>query len=90
MERNKVKHHEVEFLRVPELRKMLAVAPAKRPDLLPLIILVCFGGLRPSEATRLDWSEVGTDYIRLPGKKSKTGYSRQIPMQDNLKRWLAL
>jgi integrase len=46
--------------------------------------------LRPSEAVRLDWVEVGADYIHLPGKKSKTGYSRQIPIQNNLKRWLTL
>jgi integrase len=90
MERHKVKHQEVEFLRAADLRKILVAAPTKRPDLVPLIVLVCFAGLRPSEAVRLDWSEVGADYIRLPGKKSKTGYSRQIPIQDNLKAWLAL
>jgi integrase len=89
MERHKVKHQEVGFLRVADLRKILASAPAKRPDLLPLIVLVCFAGLRPSEAVRLDWCEIGADYIRLPGKKSKTGYSRQIPITQNLKAWLA-
>jgi len=89
MERHKVKHQEVEFLHGPELRKILATAPGKRPDLLPIIVLVCFAGLRPSEAVRLDWSEVGVDYIRLPGKKSKTGYSRQIPIPKNLGIWLA-
>ncbi len=45
--------------------------------------------MRPSEAVRLDWIEVGDDYIRLPGKKSKTGHNRQIPIQENLKLWLA-
>ena len=89
MERHHVKHCEVEFLRVAELRKVLAGVQAKRPDLLPLITLVCFSGLRPSEAVRLEWKEVGEDYIRLPGNKSKTGYSRQIPLQPNLKLWLA-
>ena len=90
MERHKVRHEEVEFLRVQDLRRILTTAPEKRPDLLPLIVLVCFGGLRPSEVVRLDWSEVGVDHIRIPGKKSKTGYSRQIPLPENLKAWLAL
>jgi integrase len=90
MERHKLKYGEVESLRVAALRTILVTVPGKRPDLVPLIALVCFAGLRPSEAVRLNWSEVGTDYIRLPGKKSKTGYSRQIPIQDNLKVWLAL
>ncbi|MCX6922584.1 MAG: site-specific integrase [Verrucomicrobia bacterium] len=89
MERHDVKHGAVESLRVADLRTILVAAQAKRPDFVPLIVLVCFGGLRPSEAVRLDWSEVGTDYIRLPGKKSKTGYNRQIPIQENLKAWLA-
>ena len=89
MERHNIKHQEVEFLHVPELRQILTAAPEKRPDLLPIIVLVCFAGLRPSEAVRLDWAEVSTDYIRLPGGKSKTGYPRQIPVQDNLKAWLA-
>lgn len=89
MEHHEVGHAEVEFLRVGEIRKILAALDVKRPDLLPLVVLVCFGALRPSEAVRLEWREVGTDYIRLPGKKSKTSRSRQIPIQENLKQWLA-
>jgi len=90
MERYDVKHREVEYLRVADLRKILAAAQAKRPDFVPLMVLVCFGALRPSEVLRVDWREVGTERIRLPGTKSKTGYSRQIPIQENLKAWLDL
>jgi hypothetical protein len=90
MERCNVKHGDVDFLHVKELKTILIALPAKRPDLLPLVVLVCFAGLRPSEAVRVEWSEVGEDYIRLPGRKSKTGRSRQIPIQSNLKLWLAL
>jgi integrase len=89
MEKFSVKHGDVDFLRVTDLKKMLARLPEKRPDLVPLVVLVCFSGLRPCEAARLEWNEVGEDYIRLPGKKSKTGYSRQIPIHTNLKLWLA-
>lgn len=90
MERCKIKHGDVKFLRVSELNRILTSLPAKRPDLLPLVTLVCFAGLRPSEAARLEWNEVGDDYIRLPGFKSKTGHPRQIPIRPNLKLWLAL
>lgn len=90
MERCKVKHGDVEFLPVLEMIQILAGLPAKRPDLLPLVVLVCFAGLRPSEAARLEWNEIGDDYIRLPGRKSKTGRSRQIPIQANVKLWLEL
>lgn len=86
MDRRKVQHQEVEYLRVADLKKMLAGVQAERPDLLLLMVLVCFAGLRPSEAVRIDWAEIGVDYIRLPGKKSKTGYSRQISIPNNLKK----
>jgi integrase len=89
MERYDVQRNEIEFLHVADLRRILAALPAKRPDLVPLVVLVCFAGLRPSEAVRLDWNEVGEDYIRLPARKSKTGFGRQIPVQPNLKQWLA-
>ena len=89
MERCDVVHGDVEFLRVNDLKKILVSLPAYRPDLVSLVTLVCFAGLRPSEAVRLDWREIGEEHIRLPGKKSKTGHNRQIPIQPNLKLWLA-
>lgn len=90
MERCDVKQNEVEFLQVSDLRRIVAGLQRKRPDLLPLVVLVCFAGLRPSQAVRLDWQDIGEEYIRLPGSKSKTGFSRQIPIQANLKAWLTL
>lgn len=82
-------HGEVQFLTSAQLRTILTAAEAERPDLLPYLTLVAFAGLRPAEATRLDWSEMKGQYIRLPGSKSKTGRSRQIPIQPNLASWLA-
>ncbi len=89
MERVAVVQREVSFLNVADLKRILTGLQTKRPDLLPLVALVCFAGLRPSEAARLDWNEIGDDYIRLPGSKSKTGRNRQIPIQKNLKAWLS-
>ncbi len=89
MERCEVNHGEVDFLYAKELKIILVALPAKRPELLPLVVLVCFAGLRPSEAVRIrmEWNEVGDEYIRLPGNKSKTEHSRQIPIHPNLKLW---
>lgn len=89
MQRYRVVHSDAEFLHVNQLKLILLALPPKRPDLLPLVVLVCFAGLRPSEAARLEWGEIGEHFIRLPGRKSKTGRNRQIPIQDNLKAWLA-
>ena len=87
MVRHRVEHHEVDFLHVEDLHRIVAALETKRQDLLPLVAFVCFAGLRPSEVARLDLGEVGDDYVRLPGTKSKTGYSRQIPIPQNLKKW---
>jgi len=87
MVRHRVEHHEVDFLHVEDLHRIVAAFETKRQDLLPLVAFVCFAGLRPSEVARLDWEEVGYDYIRLPGTKSKTGNSRQVPIPQNLKMW---
>ena len=53
MERCAVRQAEVDFLRVADLKKILSSLPAKRPDLVPLVVLVCFSGLRPSEAGKM-------------------------------------
>jgi len=63
MERHKVKHREAGFCPVGDLRKILGGASLKRPDMLPLLVLVAFSGLRPSEAIRLDWSETRTAFL---------------------------
>jgi integrase len=88
IDRRSPKHSEIDYLRVGGLRRVLAGLALKRPDLLRIVAVVCFAGLRPSEVARVTWEEVGQDYIRLPGAKSKTGFSRQIPLQQNLKKWL--
>jgi len=55
MVRHRVEHHEVDFLHVEDLHRIVAALETKRPDLLPLVAFVCFAGLRPSEVARLDW-----------------------------------
>ncbi|HEV7923971.1 MAG TPA: site-specific integrase, partial [Verrucomicrobiae bacterium] len=88
MEQHRVGHQEIEFLCVADLRKVLAGVQSKRPDLLMLVALISFAGIRPSECVRLEWQDIGEDYIRLPGRKTKTRYARQVPIQHNLRRWL--
>lgn len=90
MDRHTEVHGEVRFVSSAQLRQILVAAQNRRPDLLPYLALVAFAGLRPAEVKRLDWSEINGAYIRLPGTKSKTGRSRQIPIQPNLAAWLEL
>jgi len=64
-----------------------------RQDLVPYLVLSAFGGLRPSEARRLDWSDIHWDgkdkHIEIHATVArKTLRDRFVPLQPNLKAWL--
>jgi integrase len=76
-----------EILTPEELFKLLAAAPF---ELLPVLAIQAFTGLRTEEAMRLDWSEVDQvrGYITVSAKKAKTARHRLIPMANNLVKYL--
>lgn len=55
----------------------------------PFLAIAAFAGLRTAEVERLDWSDVGTQYIKVRGSNSKTGAHRLVEIQPNLQAWLA-
>ena len=62
-------------------------------DAAPAVAVLLFAGVRPAELERLTWDDVRWDHgdhgsIRISGLKSKTGATRFIPMEANLKAWL--
>lgn len=70
-----------------EIRVILDSAPA---ELLPVIALGAFAGLRPEEIRRLDWKAV--DFLRkridIAADVSKTAANRYVPMSDTLIAWI--
>lgn len=58
----------------------------------PYLALQAFGGLRPDEAARLDWSSISFEgkVIRLPAAASKVRRARLIPIENNLAAWLMI
>ncbi len=79
---------EIEIFRPGELMAVLEYA---EPALIPFIAIGAFAGLRHAEIQRLDWSEVRLDdgFIEVKASKAKTASRRLVPIQDNLRRWLA-
>jgi integrase len=81
---------EIEIFTPDEMTKLLNNAP---DDLKPFLAIGAFAGLRSSEICRLDWKQVGIGdgkYIELrPKQARKKKQRRLIPIQDNLKAWLA-
>ena len=69
------------------MAKILHAAPA---DLVPILAIGAFSGIRMAELNRLDWSAVDLErrIIELRAGQAKTGSRRVIPITDNLAAWL--
>jgi integrase len=86
MEAEKVKATEPEAYTPEEVRKIMQTALEQKPQLLPVLALGVFCGLRVSEAVEIDLSKItaGTVEFRVTGK---TG-PRLVPCTDACKAWL--
>jgi integrase len=79
-----------EIFAVNELRLLLEAARLAAPDVLPILAIGAFSGLRDAEIKRLDWSEVDQKrgYIEVKAQKAKSARRRIVQMQPNLRDWL--
>jgi integrase len=79
-----------EIFTVDELRALLEAANRVAPDVLPMIAIGAFAGLREAEIQRLDWSEVdlARGHIEVKAAKAKSARRRIVQMQPNLAAWL--
>ena len=79
-----------EIFTVDELRALLDAANLNAPDVLPMLAIGAFAGLRDAEIKRLDWSEVdlARGHIEIKAAKAKSARRRIIPIQPNLAEWL--
>ena len=61
-------------------------------DMVPIIMVGCFAGVRPDESARLEWEMIDFDrkHIDLPAAITKDGERRIVDMSDNLIEWLFL
>jgi len=75
---------------VDELRELLEAAPRLSADVVPMLAIGAFAGLRDAEIKRLDWSEVdlARGYVEVTSAKAKSARRRLVPIQPNLAAWL--
>ncbi len=79
-----------EIFKVDELRSLLEAANRVAPDVLPMLAIGAFAGVRDAEIKRLDWHEIDLTrgHIEIKGAKAKSARRRIIPIQPNLAAWL--
>jgi integrase len=70
---------------------MAALLKHASEDLLPVIAIGGFAGVRSAEIARLEWRQLnfGSRTIEVLANGSKTGSRRLVPPTDNLAAWLA-
>ena len=86
-----VDSHEPSVLSLSECRKLLAAARDYKDGLLlPYVAVSLFGGLRPTELSRLTWDRIDlTDRtITLDGSMAKTRQRRIVKLPENCIAWL--
>src|SRR5262245_48936979 len=79
-----------EIFSVDELAALLNAALSNAPDVVPMLAIGAFAGLREVEIKRLDWAEVDLrrNFIEVKADKAKTARRRIVRIQPNLAEWL--
>jgi integrase len=79
-----------EIFTVNELQALLEAANRVAPDVVPMLAIGAFAGLREAEIQRLGWSEVDLvrGHIEVTAAKAKSARRRIVPIQPNLAAWL--
>jgi len=79
-----------EIFEVDKLRLLLEAAQRTQPDVLPMLAIGAFAGLRDAEIKKLDWNEgkLVRGHIEVKAAKAKSARRRLVPIQPNLAAWL--
>lgn len=71
-----------------ESKRLLETAVTVAPELVPVLALGLFAGIRPAEIGRLEPGKVGREWIILDGHATKTALTRNIRIRPTLSAWL--
>jgi integrase len=79
-----------EIFAVDELAALLNAAAARALNVVPMLAIGAFAGVREAEIKRLNWSEVDQrrGHIEIKSSKAKSARRRIVEMQPNLCDWL--
>jgi integrase len=79
-----------EIFSVDDLAALLNAATTRAPEVVPMLAIGAFAGVREAEIKRLNWSEVDQKrgHIEIKSSKAKSARRRIVEMQPNLREWL--
>lgn len=78
------------ILTVDQVSALLKACLSHDPDLIPLVAVSVFGGLRPTEAKRFLWEHIKGDLIEVQVKKLRSHRRRFVTISPTLQAWLDL
>lgn len=87
-----VEEREVEILTPAQAQSLIRAAESVDAGLVAYVALGLFAGIRPTELTRLQWSDIDHDAgtVNLTGQQSKTRRSRIVHLTPNCREFLSL
>ena len=87
-----IKRTEIDVLPVAKIRRLFETAREHDRELLPLLLVETFCGVRPAEAARVQWSDIDLLRGRLTIRAaiSKTGTARPIELAPCALAWFGL
>jgi len=80
----KVEENPLGIVTPAQARAILDACIDRAPDILPVVVLSLFGGLRRAEAEQLEWSEISDEFLEVKAHKAKTQQRRLVPVTPQL------
>lgn len=81
----------VPTLTAKQVRRLFTAAIRLHPELVPLLAVQTFAGVRPIESTKLTWDNIELEdekVLTVPAEVAKTGNARHIDLHPTAVAWL--
>ena len=90
LERLHTPRPKIHILTAKQLRRLFVATIRLHPELVPLIAIQTFAGVRPLESVKLCWDNVDMEdaILTIPDPVAKTRIGRHIEMHPTLQQWL--
>ena len=90
LDRSHIPKPKIHILTAKQLRRLFVATIRLHPELVPLLAIEVFAGVRPLESEKIRWENVDMEdrILTVPDAIAKTRIGRHIEMHQTLKDWL--